>query len=129
MPYCHKCGSEVTEDMSFCPKCGASLKAPETAVQERYRREKVEKEEKQEKQEKEEKTEKEEKHEKGEYGVLAPLVGGIILILIGFLSYLTVSGMIEVCSVFPFFLIVVGATIIVGVVVGAAMARQRNPMP
>ncbi|MCK4633901.1 zinc-ribbon domain-containing protein, partial [Candidatus Bathyarchaeota archaeon] len=27
MPYCSKCGSEITEGMRYCPKCGASIGA------------------------------------------------------------------------------------------------------
>lgn len=27
MKYCKTCGKELTEDMSFCPSCGTSLKA------------------------------------------------------------------------------------------------------
>jgi hypothetical protein len=34
MPYCEKCGNEITEETTFCPKCGANVKAPSVA----YRR-------------------------------------------------------------------------------------------
>jgi uncharacterized membrane protein YvbJ len=135
MPYCPKCGSEVSEKMTFCPQCGASLKAGESrppVYPERYRSEKAEKEEKQEKHEKEEKMEKgeqPEKYEKKEYGVLGPLVGGVILILAGFMFYLAASGTINVRSIFPFFLIIIGAIVILGVAVGAVMARKKNPIP
>ncbi|PVX27496.1 MAG: hypothetical protein CW716_02015 [Candidatus Bathyarchaeum sp.] len=135
MPYCHKCGSEVTEENSFCPKCGASLKAtaPRPPMPpEHHRNEKAEKQEKQEKQEKEEKMEKDqqhEKYEKQEYSILGPLVGGVILILFGFLSYLAVSGFINVSSIWPFILIVIGAIVILGVAAGAVMARGKNPRP
>jgi len=26
MPYCKKCGKEITEDMNYCPSCGAPTK-------------------------------------------------------------------------------------------------------
>ena len=131
MPYCHKCGSEVKEEDSFCPKCGAALKAGELGPFVHYRGEKAEKEEKHEKHEKEEmeKWEQTEKYEKKQYGVLGPLVGGFILILVGFMFYLSVSGVLEMRSIFPFFLIIIGAIIIIGVAVGAVKARKKNPMP
>ena len=136
MPYCHKCGSEVKEENSFCPNCGASLKGAEPKTYapplQSSRSEKAEKQEKNEKQEKQEKTEKgehQEKYEKQEFGVLGPLVGGVILILIGFISYLTVSGVFDWRSIGPFILIIIGAIIILGVIVGVVMARGRNPRP
>jgi len=135
MPYCHKCGSEVKEEMTFCPQCGAILRAKEARQHEYYVSEKAEKQEKYEKQEKDEKEEKmekgeqPEKYEKKEYSILGPLVGGVILILLGFMFYLAVSGIINVRSVFPFFLIIIGAIVILGVAIGAVMARKKNPMP
>ena len=135
MPYCHKCGSEVNESMTFCSQCGTPIKAAVTRPPmppEYHRNEKSEKDEKQEKQEKEEKMEKGEqyeKYEKHEFSILGPLVGGIILILFGFLSYLAVSGFINVNSIWPFILIIIGAIVILGVAAGAVMARGKNPRP
>ena len=135
MPYCKKCGLEVKNEMAFCPQCGTALKAGEARPPmppEHHRNEKAEKQEKQEKQEKEEKMEKDqqhEKYEKQEYTILGPLVGGVILILFGFLSYLAVSGFINVSSIWPFILIVIGAIVILGVAAGAVMARGKNPRP
>ena len=132
MSYCPKCGAKVSEDMTFCPQCGAALKVKEPMPPERYRSEKAEKQEKHEKREKEEKMEKgeqPEKYEKREFGVLGPLIGGAILILFGFMLYLTVSGILEMRSIFPFFLIIIGAIVIIGVAVGAVMARGKNPRP
>jgi uncharacterized membrane protein YvbJ len=132
MPYCPKCGFEVSEDMTFCPQCGAALKVTATRPAERYRSEKAEKEEKHEKQEKEEKMEKgehPEKYEKHEYSVLGSLFGGFILILLGVMFYLAVTGVFDVHSVFPFFLIIIGAIVILGVLVGAMKAREKHPNP
>jgi F0F1-type ATP synthase assembly protein I len=135
MPYCHKCGSEVNESMAFCSECGTPIKAaaPRPPMPPEYHKnEKSEKNEKQEKQEKEEKMEKGEQHEKyekHEYSILAPLVGGVILILFGFLSYLAVSGFIDVSSIWPFILIAIGVIVILGVAAGAVMARGKNPRP
>jgi len=132
MPYCQKCGSEVSENMTFCPKCGAALKVTEPRPPERYRSEKAEKQEKHEKHEKEEKMEKgeqPEKFEKKEYSVLGPLIGGSILILLGVMFYLAASGVLKLSSIFPFFLIIIGAIVILGVAIGAVMARKKNPIP
>jgi uncharacterized integral membrane protein len=136
MPYCHKCGSEVKEEDTFCPQCGTNLKAeappppPQPAAP--YRSEKGEKQEKNEKNEKQEKMEKGEQHEKYEkqgYSVFGPLVGGIILIIIGFAFYLAVTGAIRFSSFFPIILIIIGAIIILGVILGAVTANKRNPAP
>ncbi|MDH5690236.1 MAG: zinc-ribbon domain-containing protein [Candidatus Bathyarchaeota archaeon] len=132
MSYCQKCGSEVKEDMTFCPKCGAALKVTEPRPPERYRTEKAEKQEKHEKQEKEEKMEKgeqPEKFEKKEYSVLGPLIGGSILILVGFMFYLATAGVLNLRSIFPFFLIIIGAIVILGVTIGAVRAREKHPRP
>jgi len=135
MTYCQKCGAEVKEENSFCPQCGAALKTGEPSPSiptEHYRGEKAEKQEKNEKHEKEEKMEKgrqQEKYEKKEFGVLGPLIGGAILILVGFMLYLSVSGILDMSSVFPIFLIIIGAIVILGVGMGAFMAKRKNPRP
>ena len=129
MPYCQKCGSKTKEEMTFCPQCGASL-AKGLAPTVHYRSEKAEKQEKQEKQEKEEKMEKgeqQEKYEKREYGVLGPLIGGIILIIVGFMAYLVTTEVITFRSILPFVLVIIGVVVIIGVIVGVATARGRNP--
>ena len=132
MPYCRKCGSEVDEEMTFCSQCGTAINVTETASTERYISEKAEKQEKQEKNEKEEKMEKgeqQEKYETQQLGILGPLIGGFILIIVGFMFYLAVSGAINIRSIFPFFLIIIGGIVILGVAIGTVMARKKNPMP
>lgn len=97
---------------------------------ERYRSEKTEKQEKHEKHEKEEKMEKgeqPEKYEKREYGILGPLIFGIILILVGFMFYLVAADIITLRSIFPFVLVIIGIIVIVGVLIGATMAKGRHP--
>ena len=124
MTYCPKCGTKVSEEMAFCPKCGAPLKAekpPTEAVPPAgYRPEKAEKAEKHEKGEKREKTEK---YEKRELGFIGPLIGGLILIFLGLMSYLQVTGFLGREAVGAFFLILIGIIIIIGVI----YAARRHP--
>jgi uncharacterized membrane protein YvbJ len=135
MPYCPKCGTKVREEMAFCPQCGAALKVEQTPTAAvsppaPYRAEKTEKHEKHEKEEKGEKREKEEKaekHEKREFGVIGPLIGGLILILIGFLFYLQITGFLGRQVASALFLIIIGIIIIVGALYAAIMAARRNP--
>jgi uncharacterized membrane protein YvbJ len=129
MSYCPKCGTKVTEEMTFCPQCGAALKAKAPMPPERYRSEKGEKQEKQEKGEKNEKGEQPEKYEKQEFGIIGPLIGGLILILVGFMFFMVTSGAIAFGSIVPYVLVVIGIIVIVGVIIGATMARGRNPKP
>jgi len=135
MPYCPKCGTQVREKMAFCPKCGAALKVeqpPTEAVSAPapYRAEKTEKHEKREKEEKgekREKAEKTEKHEKREFGVIGPLIGGLILIVVGFMFYLQVTGFLRRQVASALFLIIVGVIIIVGALYATMMATRRHP--
>ena len=131
MPYCPKCGSEVNEEMAFCPKCGATLKATAVKPDAIYIHEKNEKAEKDEKYEKHEKdeAEKTEKYEKREYSIFGSLIGGSILIVMGIMFYLTVSGALDLSSMFPFILIIIGVIVILGVAVGAVKAKEKHPAP
>ena len=130
--YCSKCGEKLDEDSKFCTKCGTAVKPTETAAPETYTHEKNEKQEKNEKTEKQEKMEKSEQHEKYEqqpYSIFGTLFGGLILIFVGFMFYLAVTGSIDFAAIFPFFLIVLGIIVIIGIAVGAVMARKNNPVP
>lgn len=136
MSYCPKCGTKVDEEMAFCPKCGAPLKSeqpPSEAkpVAAHYRAEKHEKQEKREKEEKHEKHEKEEKgetsekFEKREFGILGPLIGGLILVFLGLMSFLQVTGYLEREIAWAFFFVIIGIIIIIG----AVYAARRHPKP
>ncbi len=131
MPYCPKCGAEVSEDMAFCPGCGASLKAEKPGMEAvtpvSYRGEKAEKAEKEEKAEKQEKEEweKSEKYEKREFGFVGPLIGGLFLIFLGSMFYLRVMGY-DIWGVgWALFFIGIGILIIIG----AILAARRHPEP
>jgi uncharacterized membrane protein YvbJ len=131
MSYCPKCGNKVEENMTFCPRCGAPLKAEApvqaapTRVSAPRRSEKSEKGEKQEKQE----PEKGEKHEKGEYGFVGWLVGGLVLIIIGFFALLQFANIISSGIVGALVLLVIGVLIIIAAVYLTTMARKRSPPP
>ena len=122
MPYCTKCGAEVNEEMTFCPKCGATL----GPLRPQMRREKEEKSEKHEKREKSEKTEK---HEKGEYGYVGPLIGGLILIVVGLMAYLAAINLMAARYWGAILLIAVGIIILVIAIYVAITAAERSPKP
>jgi len=130
MSYCPKCGNQVDEAMTFCPRCGAPLKAeapvqaaPAPAPQ---RGEKAEKGEKQEKHEKQE-PEKGEKHEKGEYGFIGWLIGGLILILVGFFALLQFASYLSWGAGWALVLLIIGVIVIIAAVYFTTSARKRYP--
>ncbi len=130
---CPKCGSKVRDDMAFCPNCGASLRVEQATAQQapppppRYRDEKSEKEERNEKREKSEKSEKHEK--RGPYAFIGPLIGGLVLIIIGLTAYLQINNIVQINagSLWAVFFIIIGILIIAGAIYGTTMARRRNP--
>ena len=115
MSYCQKCGNKVREDMSFCPNCGATLKAvqPTAAAQPTPSRA--------------EKEEKGEKHEKREYGFAGTLVGGLILILFGLMFYIALTTTIGWGVIGAFCALIIGIVIIIGAIYAATMASRRHP--
>jgi hypothetical protein len=127
MTQCPKCGNEVSEEMGFCPKCGAPLKmqqpAPETSPRQ-YRRD-----EKSEKGEKGEKHEKGEKGEKHGYGFMGPLIGGLILIFLGVSFWLELTGTLDPRYVWSFFLLLVGIAIIIAALYISLVLAKRHPRP
>ena len=132
MAQCPKCGSEVSEEMSFCPKCGAALKIqppppPAGTRPTRYR--KSEKSEKDEKHEKDEKGEKGEKGEKQGYGFLGPLIGGLILVFLGVAFWLELTGVLSARYMWSFFLLLIGFVIIIAALYTAFVLTKRHPRP
>jgi len=135
MPNCPKCNARVTEAMSFCPNCGASLKvapAPAPAAApvppaQPVHREKEEKREKDEKGEKAEKGEKGEKHEKRMFGPIGPIVFGVVLIMLGLLFYLRLTGWMAEPMLWAYFFVAIGIVIILAAIYGAMMASRRHP--
>src|SRR5512139_4070438 len=134
MSYCPKCGNKVDEDMAFCPRCGNALKAPPTptvgpAPAQPYQR-RNEKAEKNEKNEKDQRGEKGEKQEKGEYGFVGYLIGGLILITIGFFSILQITSQtLTAGGDFAIMLLIIGVIIIIGAIYVTMVARKHSPRP
>ena len=126
MVYCSKCGAQVDETMTFCPRCGAPLKdmkpEPFTEQRERWDRRRGEKAEKY---EKHEKGEKQDKQEKGEFRFIWPLIGGLILVFIGLTLYLESIGYRVWESAGAVFTIAIGSIIVIAAL--AKMAKKRNP--
>jgi uncharacterized membrane protein YdbT with pleckstrin-like domain len=152
MSYCPKCGDKVDEEMAFCPKCGAPLKgeqaqdlkeraaefAERTREQGREIRERMREErrrlrgqrrrdEKGEKNEKEEKSEQPEKHEKREFSFIGPLIGGLILLFLGYAFYAQITGYQKPEIVWAIMFVAVGVVIIASVIYGATTTRRRYP--
>jgi predicted lipid-binding transport protein (Tim44 family) len=131
MPYCQKCGNLVEENMAFCPRCGAPLKGETTAHTQAqtgpaptYRRN-----EKDEKNEKDQRGEKNEKQEKGEQGFVGFLIGGLVLIILGIFSLLSVAGIISGGLNGALILVLIGVVIIIAAVYFASIAKKRTPQP
>lgn len=142
MPTCPKCGSRVREGMNFCPNCGADLKVPTPSTpttaevpstaapspaQPTYRPEKAEKQEKEEREEKQEKGEREHRYEKRESNFMGPLIGGIVLILVGLLLYWVITASLRVEIFGALFFMIIGIVIVIGAIYAITMASRRHP--
>jgi cation transport ATPase len=145
MSSCPKCGAKIEEEMAFCPKCGASLKVEqpqdvgervrEQGREFRYRmreerrrlREQRRKDEKSEKDEKGEKSEQPEKYEKREFSFVGPLIGGLVLLFLGFMFYAQLTSSLAPEIVWALMFITVGVIIIVAVIYGATMTTRGHP--
>ncbi len=111
--------------MTFCPKCGASLKmetsTTPTYPPPTYRRN--------EKQEKNQQNEKREKQEKGEYSFIGWLIGGIVVIVIGIFALATAFGYITTPAQNAIILLVVGIVLVIVAIWMSMRARRQNPPP
>ena len=113
MPYCHKCGAEIDEDASFCPKCGSKMKRDrETESIETGENEEPEKSQKVSKEEKGDK-----KTEKKMAEPIGLLIGGFILIAIGIFFNSIVTGALGGMILWFLFFVTIGVLILVGIAV------------
>lgn len=129
MPYCPKCGSEVDERMVFCPKCGASLKTEKPLDWREQRRQWRE----QRRQWRHEygQVEWREKYEKHEQLFIGPLIGGLVLIMLGFLFYLGLTNSLNWQILEAIFLVITGLIILAGALLAYALRRRisKHPQP
>ena len=119
--------------MTFCPRCGASLKtetlvqtspAPTSAPKPPVRNEK---------QEKGEKGEKQEKHEKGSGGSGSYMwwfIAGLAIIFVGLLGYANATmNFLSGPAASAVVLLVIGILIVVAGIYFSTKAKSRNPAP
>ena len=139
MPNCPKCGNEVSEEMAFCPKCGTSLKGEQPTgkgkLGEEYGWRMAQRERDRARRRTERMARREEKYETSEKGELhelafvGPVIGGLILIFLGFLLYLQVTGALNFEILGALFFVVIGIIIIAAAVYAATVQRRRHPAP
>jgi zinc-ribbon domain len=124
--FCANCGRKVPQDAAFCPNCGnqtasatstpPSSSTPPPYAYGRHRHEK---------QEKQEKGEKSEKNEKGRGGDMSgALAGGMILIWLGVTFFLQENGYISSSNWWAYFLMGIGAILIIQGVMRYATSRR-----
>ena len=97
MPYCPKCGNEVSEEADYCTKCRSPLKEGVT-----YRR--VTR--------RDEKDEKDEKNEKGDDDKYGAIIGGLVVTWLGALLFLQNQRMISGSDFGGYFLMGIGVILI-----------------
>jgi hypothetical protein len=143
---CPKCDKEVSEEMAFCPKCGTALKGEQPSdvgksaqefggrmaqkgrefgkrmtARASRRAERMAR--------REEKYESYEKSEIREFAFVGPLIGGLILVFLGLMLYLQVTGSLNVQIVAALFFVVIGIIIILAAIYATTMLRRRYPNP
>ena len=97
MPYCPRCGNEVSEDSDYCTKCRAPLK--EGVAYRRVSR-------------RDEKDEKDEKNEKGDDDKYGAIIGGLIVTWLGALLLLQNQDIIRGSEFGGYFLMGIGVILI-----------------
>ncbi|MDY9923010.1 zinc ribbon domain-containing protein [Methanobacterium sp.] len=112
MVYCHNCGTKNEDDAEFCSKCGEPLRDVRDDYEGRRRHH----------------------HRDDRYyrqrnecfglphgNIIGPLIGGIILILIGLASF---TGFQNIWTyIWPAIIIIIGLLIIVGAIYGSRRKR------
>lgn len=127
MPKCSRCGADLPEGAVVCSNCGMTLESPPPPPPGPISRERSERYEKGEKGEKGEKHEKEEKGEKHEVDRFGPIVGGLILILLGSLFYLSMTNVISWSRFGGYFMIGIGLILIIWAVMRYVSMAFKGP--
>jgi predicted lipid-binding transport protein (Tim44 family) len=122
MSYCPRCGDKVEETMAFCPSCGGSLKDP-AAIRQPESTQLVKENKKVEgSPEKSNQTK-----EKSDKSFASYLIGGLVLIVFGSFSALSITGYFTGGQGWAIMLVLIGATVIGGGLYIAMPARKHNP--
>jgi hypothetical protein len=95
MPYCPKCGNEVSENADYCTKCREPLRQGLNYRRVRRRNEK---------------NEKQEKDENDKYG---PIIGGLIVTWLGVLLLLSNQNIIRSSDFGGYFLLGIGVILVI----------------
>jgi len=121
-----KCGAQIPPGAGYCPSCGTPISSAgpaqtsaSTPPPDEYWRHRHEK------QEKQEKREKGEKNEKGRGGdITGAITGGLILIWLGVTFFLQENGYIASGNWWAYFMIGIGAILILQGLLRYAMSRR-----
>ena len=110
--YCHRCGSLLPRESTFCPKCGTPVAGAQSAglAQPVAKR----KNETGEKDEKKEKNEKGEKAEKGSQrgGYIGAVIGGLVLVWFGISFFLQENSYLPSNTWWAYFLVGLGLILV-----------------
>ena len=137
MPHCPKCGSEVSQEMAFCPKCGAPLTTQRRedwreelrARREEWRQQRREWRRQRSEVEKSEKGEEWEKTEARHYMFSGPLIGGLVLVILGIMFYFFITNGLGLEMLAALFFVLIGVVVIVAAVYGAVVLERRHLTP
>jgi predicted lipid-binding transport protein (Tim44 family) len=122
MSYCPRCGSKVDQTMAFCPSCGGSLKDPASigqpeSVQTREESRKIGESPEKNKQTK----------EKSDKSFASYLIGGLVLIVFGAFSVVSITGYFTGGQGWAIMLVLIGTIVISGGLYIAMPTRKHNP--
>lgn len=122
MPYCPRCGDKVEEAMAFCPSCGGSLKDPASIRQPESARLVEENKKVDGSPEKNKQTK-----EKSDNSFASYLIGGLVLIVFGSFSALSITGYFTGGQGWAIMLVLIGAIVIGGGLYVAMPTRKHGP--
>lgn len=107
MVYCHNCGTKNEDDDEFCSKCGEPLKEVRDERHHRHRHHRDDRYYR----------ERQECFGLPHGNIIGPLIGGLILILVGLAAF---TGFQNIWTyIWPAIIIIIGLLIIVGAIYGA----------